>query len=407
MRVLITGANGILGRALSERLGGAHTLYLWGRGEADLTDQAQVRAAGKSIAFEAVVHAAAMTNVDGCESEPERAMAVNRDATRFVADLARERGATVVYVSTDYVFDGSKGSPYLEEDPTHPINAYGRTKLAGEEAARASGAPCLVVRTSWLFGAGGKNFVRDRADHLGEVPAARAAPQVLGPLGRAIPRVGRREPEAVGGSGPPLPGFPQGDRGGARVKRVGAIRSGLEEGARLLLEVLARDGARIERMAKLFGSTLARGRTIFFCGNGGSAAEAQHFAAELVGRFVSDRRALPAVALTTDSSILTSVGNDYGFSRVFSRQIEALGRRGDLLVVLTTSGKSPNVLAAVRAARARGLRVAGLTGARGAAFARRCDLCIVVPSRATPRVQEVHLALGHLCCERAEEMARR
>ena len=191
------------------------------------------------------------------------------------------------------------------------------------------------------------------------------------------------------------------------MKRVSAIRSGLEEGARLLLEVLARDGARIERLATLFGSTLARGRTIFFCGNGGSAAEAQHFAAELVGRFVSDRRALPAVALTTDSSILTSVGNDYGFSRVFSRQIEALGRRGDLLVALTTSGKSPNVLAAVRAARARGLRVAGLTGSRGAAFARRCDLCIVVPSRATPRVQEVHLALGHLCCERAEEMARR
>lgn len=186
-----------------------------------------------------------------------------------------------------------------------------------------------------------------------------------------------------------------------------SIRRGLEESAGLLLELLARDGARIERMAKLFGSTLARGRTIFFCGNGGSAAEAQHLAAELVGRFVRERRALPAVALTTDSSILTSVGNDYGFARIFSRQIEALGRRGDLLVVLTTSGKSPNVLAAVRAARARGLRVAGLTGARGAAFARRCDLCIVVPSRSTPRVQEAHLALGHLCCERAEEMARR
>jgi len=167
MRVLITGANGILGRALSERLGGAHTLYLWGRGEADLTDEAQVRAAGKSIAFEAVIHAAAMTNVDGCESEPERAMAANRDATRFVADLARERGATLVYVSTDYVFDGSKSSPYMEEDPTHPINAYGRTKLAGEEAARASGARCLVVRTSWLFGAGGKNFVDTIATKLG------------------------------------------------------------------------------------------------------------------------------------------------------------------------------------------------------------------------------------------------
>jgi D-sedoheptulose 7-phosphate isomerase len=191
------------------------------------------------------------------------------------------------------------------------------------------------------------------------------------------------------------------------VKRGSSIRRGVEESARLLLETLAQEGARVERMAKLFRTTLARGRTIFFCGNGGSAAEAQHFAAELVGRFVRERRALPAVALTTDSSILTSVGNDYGFARVFSRQIEALGRRGDLLVVLTTSGRSPNVLAAVRAARARGLNVAGMTGAGGAAFARRCDLCIVVPSRATPRVQEVHLILGHLCCERAEEMARR
>jgi len=191
------------------------------------------------------------------------------------------------------------------------------------------------------------------------------------------------------------------------VKRENRIRRGLEEGARLLLETLAQDGPRIERMAKLFASTVARGRTIFFCGNGGSAAEAQHFAAELVGRFTRERRALPAVALTTDSSILTSVGNDYGFSRVFSRQIEALGRRGDLLVVLTTSGRSPNILAAIRAARARGLKVAGMTGAGGGAFARRCDLCIVVPSRATPRVQEVHLAVGHLCCERAEETARR
>jgi dTDP-4-dehydrorhamnose reductase len=167
MRVLITGANGILGRALSERLGGAHTLYLWGREEADLTDEVQVRSAGKSIAFEAVVHAAAMTNVDGCESEPERAMMANRDATRFVAALARERGAAMIYVSTDYVFDGSKGSPYMEEDPTHPINEYGRTKLAGEEAARASGAPCLVVRTSWLYGPGGKNFVETIAAKLG------------------------------------------------------------------------------------------------------------------------------------------------------------------------------------------------------------------------------------------------
>ena len=187
----------------------------------------------------------------------------------------------------------------------------------------------------------------------------------------------------------------------------GPVGRGLEESARILREVLARDGATVERIARLFGATAAKGRTIFFCGNGGSAAEAQHFAAELVGRFVKDRRALPAVALTTDSSILTSVGNDYGFERVFARQIEALGRRGDLLVALTTSGRSRNILAAVRAAKARGLRVVGMTGAHGAAFASRCDLCLVVPSRETPRIQEVHLVVGHLCCERADAAVRR
>lgn len=191
------------------------------------------------------------------------------------------------------------------------------------------------------------------------------------------------------------------------MKRASPIRRGLEEGATVLLETLAREEAVIERIARLFGATVRRGRTIFFCGNGGSAAEAQHFAAELVGRFERERRALPAVALTTDSSILTSVGNDYGFGRVYARQIEGLGRRGDLLVALTTSGRSPNILAAVRSARARGLRVVGMTGAAGVAFARKCDLCLVVPSRSTPRIQEVHLAVGHLCCERAEALAGR
>jgi dTDP-4-dehydrorhamnose reductase len=160
MRVLVTGANGILGRALAQRLGtGGHTLFLWGREEADLTQEDQVRAAAKGIEFDAIVHAAAMTNVDLCETELDKAMDVNGRATGIVASLARERGATFVYVSTDYVFDGTKGSPYLEEDPTHPINAYGRSKLAGEQAAMTSGARCLVTRTSWLFGAGGKNFV--------------------------------------------------------------------------------------------------------------------------------------------------------------------------------------------------------------------------------------------------------
>ena len=186
-----------------------------------------------------------------------------------------------------------------------------------------------------------------------------------------------------------------------------AIRRGLESGAITYLATLARERGRIAEVARLFAETIARGRTIYLCGNGGSAAEAQHIAAELVGRYLAERRALPAVALTTDTSILTAVGNDYGFDRVFARQIEALGRRGDLLVVLTTSGKSRNVLLAVAAARARGMRVAGMTGAGGAAFARRCHACVVVPSRETPRIQEVHLAVGHLCCEQVEASFQR
>lgn len=172
--------------------------------------------------------------------------------------------------------------------------------------------------------------------------------------------------------------------------------------ARLLTETLEREEALLERMARRFAETAARGKTVFFCGNGGSAAEAQHLAAELVGRFLRDRRAMPAIALTTDSSILTSVGNDSGFGSVYARQIEALGKEGDLLVAMTTSGRSPNVLAAVEAARARGLIVLGMTGAKGAGFAQRCDLCLIVPSEDTPRIQEVHLVVGHLWCERAE-----
>ena len=166
MRILITGANGILGRALRAELEQGNTLYLWGRGEADLTDEAATRAAAKGIEFEAVIHAAAFTNVDGAEREAEQAMAVNRDGTRHVASLARERSAVMVYVSTDYVFDGTKGAPYVESDPTNPASVYGKTKLAGETAALESGAAVVVTRTSWLFGSGGKNFVDTIADRL-------------------------------------------------------------------------------------------------------------------------------------------------------------------------------------------------------------------------------------------------
>ena len=182
-----------------------------------------------------------------------------------------------------------------------------------------------------------------------------------------------------------------------------SVRRGLAEGARLLTLTLETEEERIDAMADLFAKAATRRRTIFFCGNGGSAAEAQHLATELVARFLVDRAAIPAVALTTDTSLLTALGNDTGFDQVFARQIEALGRRGDLLVAMTTSGRSPNVLAAVAAARRCGMTVIGMTGAMGLSFARRCDLALVVPSRETPRVQEVHLVVGHLCCERAEQ----
>ncbi len=183
------------------------------------------------------------------------------------------------------------------------------------------------------------------------------------------------------------------------------IRDAFAESLRLLAVVYAKDADRIERIASLIADTALRGRTVFWAGNGGSAAEAQHLAAELVCRFARNRRALPSIALHADTSALTAIANDYGFARVFARPLEALGRRGDLLVALTTSGRSANVLAAVDEARRRGLRVVGMTGARGTAFARRCDQCVVVPSEETARVQEVHLLIGHLCCELAEARA--
>lgn len=203
MRLLVTGANGILGRAIAERLGGAHTLLLWGREEADLTDPAQIEAAARGLTFDAVIHAAAMTNVDLCETEQELAFRNNRDATRHVGALAKERGATLVYVSSDYVFDGTKASPYLEEDPTGPKSVYGASKLAGEKAAAESGAPTIVVRTSWLYGAGGKNFVDTIAAKLAQgaplrvVDDQRGSPTYARDLAHAIELLLRRGAQGI------------------------------------------------------------------------------------------------------------------------------------------------------------------------------------------------------------------
>jgi phosphoheptose isomerase len=155
----------------------------------------------------------------------------------------------------------------------------------------------------------------------------------------------------------------------------------------------------IVRSALLMRDAVLAGKKVLLCGNGGSAADAQHIAAELVGRFVVERRALPAIALTTDTSALTAIGNDYGYEVVFSRQVEALGQPGDVLIAITTSGRSPNVVAAANAARAIGMKVIGLTGAAGADFVRSCDGGVAVPSTNTARIQECHITIGHVLCE--------
>lgn len=158
----------------------------------------------------------------------------------------------------------------------------------------------------------------------------------------------------------------------------------------------------IERFARRAADCLAAGGRIFWIGNGGSAADCQHLAAELVGRYQRARDGLASIALTTDSSILTSLGNDFGFEAIFARQVQALCRPGDLLVALSTSGNSANVLAALGPAAALGVYRVGLTGGSGGRLKDETDLCLVVPSDNTARIQEAHILIGHLVCDLVE-----
>ncbi len=149
-------------------------------------------------------------------------------------------------------------------------------------------------------------------------------------------------------------------------------------------------------------AALKADKRLFLCGNGGSAGDAQHIAAELVGRFVADRRSLPAIALTTDTSALTAIANDYGYEAVFSRQLEGLAAEGDVLIAISTSGNSANVLKAAEVARARGVTVIGLLGGSGGALAAACDHAVVIPSDVTARIQECHILVGHMICDLIE-----
>ncbi len=156
------------------------------------------------------------------------------------------------------------------------------------------------------------------------------------------------------------------------------------------------------RAAEWITRALRDGHKLLLFGNGGSAADAQHIAAELVGRYEKERRPWPAIALTTDTSALTALGNDYGVDNIFARQVEALGQPGDLVLAFSTSGNSPNVLRAVQSARAQGLKVIGLTGETGGKLAALCDLTLCVPSRRTARIQEAHITICHALCEVVE-----
>ncbi len=156
--------------------------------------------------------------------------------------------------------------------------------------------------------------------------------------------------------------------------------------------------ARVQQAAQAAIRCVRDGGKVLIAGNGGSAADAQHIAGEFVSRFAFDRPGLAAIALTTDTSILTAIGNDYGYERLFARQVQALGRKGDIFIGYSTSGSSPNILRAFEEARAQGLYCIGFTGNRGGPMVELCDVCLEVPSSDTPKIQEGHLILGHILC---------
>ena len=187
-------------------------------------------------------------------------------------------------------------------------------------------------------------------------------------------------------------------------------RGPLEREARAVLHAAGESMRRLEarctravaEAAEAVIASLEAGGTVYFCGNGGSAADAQHLAAELSGRYFIDRPALAAIALTTNSSALTAIGNDFGFEQVFARQLKGVGTPGDVLIAISTSGRSPNVLRAIETAHELGMTVIGMTGPAGKRFAAQCDHALVTPSTSTPRIQEGHIAMGHALCELAE-----
>jgi len=180
------------------------------------------------------------------------------------------------------------------------------------------------------------------------------------------------------------------------------IKDQFEEGAKIKMELAGTAVESIRKAATIIVDSLKNGNRVLLCGNGGSAADSQHIAAELVGRYLLDRKAIPAVALTTDTSILTAVANDFGFETIFQRQVEALGRSGDVLIGLSTSGESRNVILAMEKARSLGMKCIALAGGQECPMDKLVDVMIHVPSQKTPRIQEAHITIGHIICDLVE-----
>ncbi len=179
---------------------------------------------------------------------------------------------------------------------------------------------------------------------------------------------------------------------------VSEAKASLMESARSMAALSRKNAVAVAAAAEAIIACFEEGGTVFFVGNGGSAADAQHMAAEFAGRYMIDRPGLPAVALTTNTSALTAIGNDYGYDEVFARQLEGMGAPGDVLVAITTSGRSESIRKAVEVAHEFDMTVIGMTGAKGADFAARCDIALVTPHASTPRIQEGHIAMGHAFC---------
>ncbi len=185
-------------------------------------------------------------------------------------------------------------------------------------------------------------------------------------------------------------------------KELSLIDDHASRGAELRIGFFKENSRIMLDVAGCIAASLVKGGKVLICGNGGSAADAQHMAAEFVGRFRFDRPALPAVALTTDTSILTAVANDYSFKDVFSRQVKALGREGDVLIGFSTSGRSRNVLEAIKVAKEKEIITVGITGKKGGGMMEMCDYNLHVPCDSTPLVQEIHITIAHLLCELVE-----